>query len=209
MSTALAPPPKSLTPPPMRAVVISTTPVPHRWTVEEYHSLEGNPSFSDLRSFLIDGVIYTMPQANPPHDMGMSKTQRWLFRVFDDRYYIRNQMGFGIGKFNDPGPDLAVVVGPMEAYERKRPSTALFIIEVASSSLSIDTGRKAELYATAGVPDYWVLDVDNRQLHVFRDPQNADYGSHEILNEADTIAPLAAPASTVAVAELLPSAIEE
>jgi Uma2 family endonuclease len=194
MSTLLTPPTKSVTPPPVRKSVRNTTPVPHRWTVEEYHSLEGNPSFTDLRSFLIDGVIYTMPQANPPHDMGLSKTQRWLFRVFDDRYYIRNQMGFGVGTFNDPGPDLAVIPGPMEAYEQRRPSTALFVIEIASSSIAIDTGRKAELYATAGVPD------------VFRDPQpGGTYASHRVLNEGEPVSPLAAPESTITAKDLLPA----
>jgi Uma2 family endonuclease len=94
----------------------------------------------------------------------------------------------------------------MEAYEQRRPSTALFVIEIVSSSLAIDTGRKAELYATAGVPEYWVLDVDGRELHVFREPQpGGTYASHRILNEEEPVSPLAAPEATITAKDLLPA----
>jgi len=181
-----------------------------RFTIEQYRDLNRTGLFHDVKTMLIDGELYVMGMPKPPHDFGISACLEWLQSIFANRgVYIRNQQGFDIGTDNDPGPDLAIVTGTFRDYRDKTPTEAVMIVEIAVTSLAIDTGRKAELYATAGVPDYWVLDVDNRQLHVFRDPQNAEYGSHEILNEADTIAPLAAPASTVAVAELLPSAIEE
>ena len=85
------------------------------------------------------------------------------------------------------------------------------VVEVADTSLFIDTTTKAELYATAGVPDYWVLDVTNRQLHIFRDPLplpaglgTTAYRTHQTLNSTDTIAPLAAPNHIITVSDLLP-----
>jgi Uma2 family endonuclease len=82
---------------------------------------------------------------------------------------------------------------------------------VADASLAYDTGAKCAEYATAGIADYWVLDVTNRQLHVFRDPVplpaglgTTAYRSHATLSPADSVAPLAAPAASVLVSDLLP-----
>jgi Uma2 family endonuclease len=81
---------------------------------------------------------------------------------------------------------------------------------VADATLSYDLTTKAELYATAGVADYWVLDLNGRQLHVFRDPQHnaalnvTAYQTHNILGPNDTVSPLAAPTGAIRVADLLP-----
>jgi Uma2 family endonuclease len=85
------------------------------------------------------------------------------------------------------------------------------VVEVSDATLFYDTTTKAELYATANVPEYWVLDVANKQLHVFRDPVALPaglgataYATHLTLNPGDVVSPLAAPAATIAVADLLP-----
>jgi Uma2 family endonuclease len=83
------------------------------------------------------------------------------------------------------------------------------VVEISDTSLTYDLTTKAELYATAGIPDYWVLDVDGRQLIVFRDPQpipdgGAAYRSRTTHAPADAVAPLAAPSAAVRVADLLP-----
>ena len=91
------------------------------------------------------------------------------------------------------------------------PTTALLIVEVARSSLFVDTTTKADLYATAGVADYWVVDVDNRQLLVFRDPAPLPaglgataYQTRLTFADTDTVSPLAMPTAAVRVADLLP-----
>jgi Uma2 family endonuclease len=85
------------------------------------------------------------------------------------------------------------------------------VVEVADSTLDQDTTTKAELYATAGIPDYWVLDVDGRRLLVFRDPAPLPtglgataYQTHLMLNPTDTVSPLATPTAVIRVADLLP-----
>jgi Uma2 family endonuclease len=206
MSTLLNPPPKTVTPPPMRKVAIPAPPAPHRFTIAEYRKLDETGLYHDKKTMLIDGELYVMGMPNPPHNIGLGLCDDWLRSCFAGKpCHVRNQMGFDIGTDNDPGPDLALVAGQIRDYSNANPSTAMLIIEIAASSLAIDTGRKAELYAQANVLDYWVLDVDNRQLHVFREPGNGEYASHRVLNETESLAPLAAPSSVIAVTDLLPN----
>ena len=98
----------------------------------------------------------------------------------------------------------------MAAVRRLRKSRSQ-LIEVADSSLAYDLGAKASLYAAAGIADYWVVDVVNRRLHVFRDPRPDPaqrflhgYRQLTIYDPPDSVAPLAAPNNPVRVADLLP-----
>jgi Uma2 family endonuclease len=94
--------------------------------------------------------------------------------------------------------------------DRQATATVL-IVEIADSSFDLDTTTKAELYATAGVLDYWVVDLERRQLVVFREPNALPdglgataYRSHAVLNAADTVSPLAMPTASTKVGNLLP-----
>jgi Uma2 family endonuclease len=119
-------------------------------------------------------------------------------------------MGMVLNINTDPIPDIAVVVRPPGKVPPK-PRTALLVVEVSDTSLAYDTGDKASLYAAAGIADYWVIDVNGRQLHVFRNPvadPGREYGhwyaSVTVLGPTDTVAPLAAPANLITVGDLLP-----
>lgn len=89
------------------------------------------------------------------------------------------------------------------------PATALLVIEVADSSLFLDATTKAELYAAAGIADYWVLDLENHRLLVYRDPAPLPDGgmtcrTQSALGPADSVSSLAVPSATVRVTDLLP-----
>ena len=128
------------------------------------------------RTILINGEVLTMPMPEPPYDIALNLTAAFLGSVCPPGYHLRNQQSFDVGTENDPGPDLAIVPGSIRDYTASAPKQALVIVEVAASSLFEDTTTKAELYATAGVPDYWVIDLEHRQLIVFRDPQSLPAG---------------------------------
>jgi Uma2 family endonuclease len=107
---------------------------------------------------------------------------------------------------------VAVIPGAKRNYT-DHPTVAALLVEIADTTLSKDITTKAELYATAGIADYWVLDVENRQLHIFRDPQPLPlptelaataYQTHLTLGSNDTVSPLAAPNAVIRVADLLP-----
>ena len=210
MSAVLTPPqPATVTPPP--AGTLPVGPQPYRWTIAEYQRLARHGFFDGQYTILIHGEVYLMPSPGPLHTLAVGLTDDWLRAVFAVGYYIRNQGGFDVGTRNDPGPDLAVVRGRRRDHTTDNPAVADLIVEVADSSLFLDSTTKAELYATAGVPDYWVLDLENRKLIVFRDPVPLPaglgataYRSRTEHGPADTVSPLAAPTAMVRVADLLP-----
>jgi Uma2 family endonuclease len=184
---------------------------PFRWTVEQYRQLSQLGLFEDVKVMLIDGEIFTMTAPNPPHDTALGLTEDWLRSVFTTGYHVRSQKGFDVGTRHGPEPDLAVVPGSIRDYASRTPNTAVLVIEVAETSLNMDTTTKAELYATARVPEYWVIDLVNRRLLVYRDPEPLPtglgataYRTHHTFGPSDSVAPLAAPAATIRIADLLP-----
>ena len=215
MSTVLAPATPSVTPPPKaKATGVwkpTPAPAPHRLTISEYRKLGETGIYSGLKTMLLDGEIFIVPLPNPPHDVCLGTSDDLLRQIFQTGFHIRCQMGFDVGTRNDPGPDLAVVKGNRTDYRNSTPTSAVLVVEVADSSLFLDTTTKAELYATAQVPEYWVIDLENRRVLVFRDPVPLPtglgataYRSHTTFDPNDSFSPLAAPHVTVRASDLLP-----
>lgn len=210
MSAVLTPPPAGTTTPPP-AGTLAVGPRPFRWTISEYQQLARFGFLDGRNTILLDGEILEMPTPGPPHTFALRRLDLWLLRACPPGHHVRNQGGFDVGTRNDPGPDLAVVPGTDDDYRTANPRAAALVVEVADSSLAKDTTEKAELYATAGVPDYWVLDLEHRQLLVFRDPEPLPQGlgatayrTRLTLGPGETVSPLAAPHASVTVADLLP-----
>jgi Uma2 family endonuclease len=209
MPIALLPIPSNHSTPPPR--VLPVEPRPHRWTIEEYRDLYKTGLFCDCKTMLIQGEVFTTVMPNPPHDTALGNADDVLRIIFANGFHIRSQMGFNIGTHNDPGPDIAVVQGKRSDYATQTPTTAVLIVEVSESTLFFDTTTKAELYATANVPDYWVIDLENRQLLVYRDPVPLPMGlgatayrTHRVFGPTESVTPLAAPHASVSVGDLLP-----
>lgn len=181
---------------------------PFHFTREQYYKLGDLGFFDGKRVELIFGEIVEMSPIGWPHRVGCRKVAEFLERTFAGTGWV-DQGGPIDLTHSDPQPDVAVFPGRFEDYTT-HPTTALLIVEVADTTLTNDTTTKAELYASAGIADYWVLDVENRQLHVFRDPQHnaalgvTTYQTHLTLGPAERVAPLAAPAASVLVSDLLP-----
>jgi Uma2 family endonuclease len=186
----------------------STTPRPLLWTVAEFNQLGDMGVFEGRRAMLIHGVILEQGPMNPPHANALILTHEAVRAAFGSGWVVRIQMPLILGQHLNPEPDVAVVPGRVQDYPA-HPTAASLVVEVADSSRTYDTTEKAELYATANIPDYWVLDVDGRRLLVFRDPApvaagGTAYRTHLALGPADSVSPLAAPGATIAVADLLP-----
>ena len=188
----------------------SMGPRPHRWTCEEFHNIGDTGMLEGQSVILIDGEILRMPNPNPPHDSIVGIADYKLKEIFQPGYWVRIQSGLPTALDTDPVPDIAVVRGSPRDYFTQYPRTAVLVVEVSDSSFDYDVGVKSNLYAAAGILDYWVIDVNGRQLIVFRDPtpdaaapRGFRYASTQILNVGDSITPLAATAA-IAVADLLP-----
>ena len=202
--------PAVLTRPPMQSRRASVPPMPKRWTLAQFHQLGDAGYFEGLRAKLIHGVIIEEGPMNPPHAVAGEKTEEVMRSVFGSGWRMRIEKPLVLGSDTDPMPDLAIVAG-RPTVAGGHPTSAALVIEIADTSLDYDTTTKAELYATAGIADYWVLDVDNRQLLVFRDPAPLPaglgataYQTRLTLADTDTVAPLALPTAAVRVADLLP-----
>jgi len=182
-----------------------------RWTCDQFHQLGDMGWFEGKTVMLIDGEIKEMPGPNPPHSTGTELTSDALKVAFGPGFYVRSQQPLPLGLTTDPVPDVSVVKGSMRDYATVHPTSALLVVEVSDSSLGYDMEDKASLYASAGIADYWVVDLNGRRLIVFRDPivdAAAPFGFRykplSDLGELETIAPLALPAVSVRVLDLLP-----
>ena len=188
---------------------------PFRFTREQYYKLGELGFFDGKRVELIYGEIVEMSPINRPHANGVGLVADALALVFAAGHHISTQQPFwvpGVELGCEPQPDVSVIPGARRDYT-DHPTAAALLVEVADTTFFYDTTTKAELYATAGVADYWVLDLSNRQLPVFRDPAPLPlptdlaataYKTHLTFNPTDTVSPLAAPTATVRVADLLP-----
>jgi Uma2 family endonuclease len=186
-------------------------PQPRRFSCAEFHQMGDMGWFEGRRAMLIDGEILEMPGPNPPHATITAKADTTLRRFFTRGFVIRNQSPLVLGLATDPEPDLAVVAGQLMDFYAAHPNTAALVIEVADSTLAFDTTHKASLYAAAKIADYWVIDLVEKRLFVFRGPQadstqpfKAKYATVQALRPPAVVAPLCLPQAMIDVADLLP-----
>lgn len=203
-----------LTPTPSTAAAVPAAgPRPVRWTREEYYRLGELGFFDGKRVELVRGEVIEMSPIDWPHALGVGLVTDVLTAAFRTGFYVSVQQPLALSAFvpgSEPQPDVAVIAGDRRSYS-DHPERAALVVEVANTSLFYDTTTKAELYAAAGVPEYWVVDVEHRQLLVFRDPGPlpaglgaAAYRTHAAHGPDAVVTPLGAPHAPVKVADLLP-----
>lgn len=180
---------------------------PFRFTREQYHEMERLGFFRDVRVQRIRGEIVVMSAVNWPHVASLRKTRQALEVAFAGIGWVNDRNPLPTPD-SDPEPDLSVIPGRFEDYS-DHPTSAVLVVEISVTTLFEDTTTMAEVYATAAAPEYWVVDVVNRRLLVYRDPRplppgGVAYRSLTELGEADTVSPLAAAAAVIRVADLLP-----
>jgi Uma2 family endonuclease len=180
---------------------------PWRYTVEEYFALIDQGVLSpDDRVELLEGVIVAMPPSNPPHASVVARVTRALSRTAGDRAAVRCQLPLVLGRHGVPDPDVAVVEPREDDYFTTHPRTALLVVEVADSSLKQDRLTKGPLYAAAGIPEYWIVNVPDDCIEVHRHPDRtaATYTAMSVARRGERLELLALPGASVAVEHLLP-----
>ncbi len=186
---------------------ILASPRPYCWTRAEYHRLDDLGMFEGRRVELLDGQIFDMGTMNSPHATSILLVTRCLESRFASGYVVRPQLPLVIDEHSEPEPDIAVVEGEIRDFSRSHPDAAVLVVEVSDSSLRFDRSRKARAYARAGIPEYWIVDLQARRIEVCRDPdpeQLRGYRSISVHEAEDRIAPRAALDFSLAVSELLP-----
>jgi Uma2 family endonuclease len=188
-----------------------TMPSKH-WTRIEYDRLIEKGVFEPKdRIELLGGLLVVREPQGSPHAMGIRMAEEALRRVFASGWDVRGQLPVALDDDSEPEPDISVVPGSFRDYRQAHPARAVLIVEVAESSLRLDRGEKGSLYARAGVPDYWIVNLVDHVLEVYRDPAadvGAPYGwryaSVVTLRAGDAVIPLAALHSPVPVVDLVP-----
>ncbi len=158
---------------------------------------------------LLEGVVVAMSPQNPPHAAAVRRTDAALRRVLPAGTVISIQSPLVLGERSVPEPDLAVVPGTESDYDDKHPSTALLVVEVADSSLAQDRITKSRMYAAAGIPEVWIVNLRDQHVEVFREPDPATrmYRSTTRVERGESLALSTFAGATVAVDDLLPRAI--
>jgi Uma2 family endonuclease len=183
-----------------------------RFSRAEYDRLIKLGVFDDDEHIeLIGGELMVAEPKGAPHYAATRKTARALEAAFGPGWEVRPEGPIGLDDDSEPEPDIAVVRGTLEDYSHEHPSRAVLMVEVADSSLASDRHRKGSLYARSGLGDYWVLNLIDRVLEVYREPI-ADaaapfgwrYARVEVFDASARITPLALPGDSIAVASLLP-----
>jgi Uma2 family endonuclease len=190
--------------------------MPHvwRWTRERFNAAADAGAFdtptntqtsNPVRLELIRGVIYEKMQQHPPHATTLTKSDDEMRIAFGRNHVIRLQLPLILSTDGQPEPDVLVVPGKPDDYsDHPTASDVLLLIEVSDTTLAFDQGTKSELYAEAGIAEYWIINIKERVLEVRRDPHGKRYRSLRIYEEEESVAPLAKADITIAVKDLLP-----
>ena len=160
---------------------------------------------------MLDGVRLVREPQGSAHAAIVAKIDQVLTAALGGRWHLRLHSPLALGEHSEPEPDVAVVAGAPFDYVTGHPTTAALVVEVADSSLRLDRRFKAAVYAQAGLREYWIVNLVERALEVYHEPQlPADvqegwiYRSVEVLRPPASVTPVAAPAARIPVADLLP-----
>ena len=169
-----------------------------RFTVDEYDQMIAGGVFAgrdDVRVELLYGEVIEMNPPNPPHDFVIDLLTYWsVDNTSRDSVWVRIQNSLGLSELDSvPEPDVAWMKS--RNYRDSRPTSkdVLLLIEVAESSIGRDRIEKGRLYADAGIEDYWIVNLNERCVEVYRNPSSGRFQSLSTHGTDDIISPLAAP----------------
>ena len=149
---------------------------------------------------LIQGMVVAMSPQGTLHAHTVQRLTLLLVELFGRTAGVRPQLPFAATGDSLPEPDL--VVTPGRQARDAHPSRALLVVEVADTSLDYDRTVKAGLYATAEVPEYWIVDVQRQAIEVYSGPSDGQYGSKHVARRGDVIQLVAAVGKAVVVEEV-------
>lgn len=180
-----------------------------RWTRDEYYQMAEMGFFDGKRVELIEGEIIETAPMKSLHATVVRLVLDVIRRVFIEGYIVDSQLPMSFSEITEPEPDVAIVKGEIKDFIQTHPKTAELIIEVSDATFRYDRTKKMNLYAENEIQEYWILNVKNRSLEVYRRPIRDEglgfiYTEIQIFTEKDSVSPLAAPAAKIKIADLLP-----
>ncbi len=200
MPTALTEMPTPVAPP---------DPPRKRWTRAQCATLEASGLLEQERLELVEGELISKMGKKRPHVNSLTLVRGWLEQVFGLRF-VNSEAPIDVAPednpTNEPESDLIVLRKDTSHFtSNPRAEDLPLVVEVADTSLHFDLTVKAALYARAGVPEYWVLDIGGRRLLVHRNPRSGKYADVAVYREQESVSPLAAPQAQFRVADAVPA----
>ena len=176
-----------------------------KWTLDDYHRMVASGMLDERPVELLRGEIVEMSPERETHAYLLTEATKYLIRMVGDRADIRQDHPITVGGCDsEPEPDIAVVrpLGREYLGHHPYPGDVFWLIELSDSSLAKDLDDKRRLYAQARIPEYWVVDLQQSRLVVFRNPDGTDYRQTKTITGGELI-PLAFPDLRVSVQRLL------
>lgn len=176
-----------------------------RFSIEEYHRMGPAGILSeDDRVELIEGQIVVMPPIGSAHAGKLNRLGRLFTVGLGQRAIIAIQNPIALPADTEPQPDLAILRPRTDFYERShpRPEDVLLLVEIAEASLEYDRTVKVPLYARAGLPEVWIVDLAAESLEIYQEPREGRYRRVQALTRGQSLAPQAFPDLLVSTDEI-------
>jgi Uma2 family endonuclease len=174
-----------------------------KWTIDQYHELIAKGILEDRRVELLNGDIVEMPPEGMPHAVYCGRTVEYLRELLRDRAKVRETHPITLPNNSEPEPDVAIVKSPDTQYlaHHPYPEDIFWLIEYSDSTLAKDLNTKQQIYAQAGILEYWVVNLKASELIMFRGVGADGYNTENRLNSG-SISPLSFPDIEVEVKRL-------
>ncbi len=157
-----------------------------KFSVEDYHKMIDSGLLNYRHVELINGLILEMSPEGTEHTYIGETLADYLRRLTQEMSWVREARAITLSQ-SEPEPDIAIVRLPHSLYRSHHPypEDIYLLIEISHTTLKFDTSQKRDIYAAANIPDYWVVDIKNKQLIVYLSPVNGLYENKTILSLED------------------------
>jgi Uma2 family endonuclease len=174
-----------------------------KWTLDDYHRMIDAGILANRSVELLNGEIIDMVPEGPEHAQSSSDTADYLKTLLGSRAKVRDGHPITLLNNSEPEPDIAIVKPLGQIYRTRHPyvEDIFWLIEYSNTSLAKDLEAKRKIYAVSEIQEYWLVDLKNRFLRVFRDPAEDNYLTETTLTTGN-ISPLAFPKVVVSVQRL-------
>lgn len=174
-----------------------------KWSLNDYHQMIESGLLAERSLELINGEIIEVSPEGVAHSFYCRGTAKYLRSILGNRAEVSEAHPITLPNDSEPEPDIAIVRTPDTLYQTRHPfpEDIFWLIEIANSTLAKDLGVKRDLYAQAGIPEYWVMNLQTSELVVFRDLIDNKYRSEICLNDGN-ISPLAFPDISIDISRL-------
>ncbi len=176
------------------------------FTVDEYYRMaDAGILTEDDRVELIEGKIVQMTPIGSRHAGCVMRLTKIFVKMIGDDGILNGQNPVRLDDYSEPEPDIAILRARNDFYTESHPGSedVLLIIEVADASVRYDREVKIPLYAKAGIPEVWIVNLPDKTIEVYRNPRGSEYEKIRISRKGDTLSPTAFSEVEIRVEEIL------